>query len=682
MKNYSLEGLLRPAYELVSSGFLVCFCFLLIYHHALFLLQGKWVILAVLVYGFLALIRFWQGWCVIRYQRRLKQLPFYVINSKKIPQYIDKLFVGRGFLWTAIHTQRLRDLKQVQFEKYLKQSKYYNWARKLEILWKHTTFLSFISGYLSSTSRFNPWRPLPSLGGSTAIHGLELHEKNVTVALPERVGHALIVGTTRVGKTRLVELQLISDIRRKDSAVVVIDPKGDPDLLRRICKEAIEQGRQEDVIIFHLGYPEVSARYNPIGQFTRVTEVANRVANQLPSEGESATFREFAWRFVNIIANALIALGRRPNYKDLDKYILNIDPLLQDYCDRYLSDISPTWKKDIEREMQTIDEKALPFHLKSRSRWMIGLVRVIDQLKLDNVVLDGLKAIFNYDQTYFQKITASLSPLFSKLTTGKVAELISPNYKNPNDERPIFDWLHVVRGKKIVYVGLDALSDATVASAVGNSLFADLCSTIGQIYKFGVGEDISNINAEKSFYKINVYADEFNELAGDEFIPLSNKGGGAGLQLTVATQTISDIEARLGNAAKANQILGNFNTLYFLRVMDEMTAKRFTDKLPQKVQSQSLLQASSTSDQVSSSGFNTFTSQNEDRLVITESALLTADDLMQLPKGHAFCLLDGGKLWKLRIPLLEDDLQSIPQNVDDIIRMMRGLVGSDIGYRV
>lgn len=682
MKNYSLEGLLRPAYEWISSGFLVFFCFLLIYHHALFLLQRKWVILAVLVCGLLVLIRFWQGWCVIRYQHRLKQLPFYVINSKKIPQYIDKLFVGRGFLWTAIHTQRLRDLKQVQFEKYLKQSNSYYLARKVEVLWREKPFLSFISDYLASASRFNPWRPLPPFGGSTAIHGLELHEKNVTVALSERVGHALIVGTTRVGKTRLVELQLISDIRRKDSAVVVIDPKGDPDLLRRICKEAIEQGRQEDVIIFHLGYPEVSARYNPIGQFTRVTEVANRVANQLPSEGESATFREFAWRFVNIIANALIALGRRPNYKDLDKYILNIDPLLQDYCDRYLSDISSTWKRDIEREMQMIDEKALPFHLKSRSRWMIGLVRVVDQLKLDNVVLDGLKAIFNYDQTYFQKITASLSPLFSKLTTGKVAELISPNYKDPGDERPIFDWLHVIRGKKIVYVGLDALSDATVASAVGNSLFADLCSTIGQIYKFGVGEDISNINAEKSFYKINVYADEFNELAGDEFIPLSNKGGGAGLQLTVATQTISDIEARLGNAAKANQILGNFNTLYFLRVMDEMTAKRFTDKLPQKVQSQSLLQASSTSDQISASGFNTFTSQNEDRLVITESALLTADDLMQLPKGHAFCLLEGGKLWKLRIPLLEDDLHSIPHNVDDIIRMMRDLVGSNIGIRV
>jgi conjugative coupling factor TraD (SXT/TOL subfamily) len=639
MKSYPLEGLLRPAYEWVAGILISFFVVLLFTHGELFLLSGYWRIYVTLFFILLALLRFKEGWRVIAYQRHLKQLSYYDIHSKRIPQPVNQLFIGKGFQWTAQHTQRLRDLKQVRFEKYLKKGRNF--------------------------------RSLPALGGNSAIHGVEPKEKNVYLTLTERVGHTLIAGTTRVGKTKLLELKLISDIRRNDSAVVVIDPKGDPDLLRRLCIEAKSQGRADDVIIFHLGYPDVSARYNPIGQFTRVTEVANRVANQLPSQGESATFREFAWRFVNIIANALVALGRRPNYKDLDRYILNIDPLLRDYCDRYLTKISPNWKKDVDSVEATIDEKILPFHLRSRSRWMIALMRVIHKLKIDDVVLEGLTSIFNYDQTYFQKITASLSPLFSKLTTGKAAELLSPNYKDPNDERPIFDWLQVIRGKKVVYIGLDALSDAMVASAVGNSLFADLCSTVGQIYKFGVGEDITNRDAEKSFYKVNVYADEFNELAGDEFIPLSNKGGGAGLQLTVATQTISDIEARLGNRAKANQILGNFNSFIFLRVIDEPTAKFFTDKLPQKVQSQSLVQASSTSDQITPSGQQQFSSQHEDRILVTETAMLTPDDLMQLPKGHAFCLLDGGNLWKMRVPLIKDDLNSISDSVETIIQMMR-----------
>lgn len=54
---------------------------------------------------------------------------------------------------------------------------------------------------------------------------------------------------------------------------------------------------------------KISARYNAVGRFGRVSEVASRVVGQLSGEGNSAAFREFAWRFVNIVARALVALG-------------------------------------------------------------------------------------------------------------------------------------------------------------------------------------------------------------------------------------------------------------------------------------------------------------------------------------------------------------------------------------
>ena len=46
-------------------------------------------------------------------------------------------------------------------------------------------------------------------------------------------GHSLVLGTTRVGKTRLAELFVTQDIRRRNAAgehevVIVIDPKGMP----------------------------------------------------------------------------------------------------------------------------------------------------------------------------------------------------------------------------------------------------------------------------------------------------------------------------------------------------------------------------------------------------------------------------------------------------------------------
>ena len=43
-------------------------------------------------------------------------------------------------------------------------------------------------------------------------------------------------GTTRVGKTRLAELLIAQDIRRGE-VVIVFDPKGDVDLLRRVFAE-------------------------------------------------------------------------------------------------------------------------------------------------------------------------------------------------------------------------------------------------------------------------------------------------------------------------------------------------------------------------------------------------------------------------------------------------------------
>ncbi|WP_447444339.1 hypothetical protein [Pseudomonas aeruginosa] len=40
-----------------------------------------------------------------------------------------------------------------------------------------------------------------------------------------------------------------------------------------------------------------------------------------------------------------------------------------------------------------------------------------------------------------------------------------------------------------------------------------------------------------------------------------------------ATQTMSDIEAKIGSRAKAGQIIGNFNNLFMLRVRETATAE-------------------------------------------------------------------------------------------------------------
>ena len=384
-----------------------------------------------------------------------------------------------------------------------------------------------------------------------------------------------------VGKTRLAELLITQDIRRGD-VVIVFDPKGDADLLRRVYAEAKRAGRAQDFYLFHLGYPQVSARYNAIGSFSRITEVATRIANQLPSEGNSAAFKEFAWRFVNIIARALVALGRRPDYQQVRRYINDIEPLFVEYAREHLRcNGNVDWEKSVSEIAENTKERNLPAALRGRHPEAIALMRYLQEQDLDDPVLDGLVSAFKYDKTYFDKIVSSVGPLMEKLTTGKIAELISPDYLNAEDNRPIFEWLEVIRRKGIVYVGLDALTDTTVASAVGNSMFADLVSVAGYIYKHGIADAEDDPNQPPNTVPtISMHADEFNELIGEEFVPLLNKAGGAGFQVTAYTQTWSDVEARIGNRAKAGQVAGNFNTMIMLRVKELATAEMLTDQLP------------------------------------------------------------------------------------------------------
>jgi conjugal transfer pilus assembly protein TraD len=277
----------------------------------------------------------------------------------------------------------------------------------------------------------------------------------------------------------------------------------------------------------------------------------------------------------------------------------------------------------------------------------VTLVEYARRKQLYDPIAHALASTLNYEKSYFDKLVASLLPLMEKLTTGRTASLLSPDLDEANDWRPVFDWTSVINLRGIVYVGLDSLSDYEVAAAVGNSMFADLTSVAGSLYKFGAGRGLPGETAAR---RIAIHADEFNELIGDEFIPLLNKSGGAGFQVTAYTQTWSDVEARIGSQAKAGQIAGNFNTLIMMRVKEVATAELLTDQLPE-VRIVSTVVSSSVSDTNDPIDFADFASRNEDRITTESAPMLSPSDLVQLPKGQAFALIHGGQLHKIRMPL-------------------------------
>ncbi len=671
MSDHPIEALLRPPVEAWTAGTAaisagIC----LLAPWALFMTPGvSWA--AAGLFGALALYRGKQAWRIRRYQRSLRRLPRYVMGSKQIPVSDHYLFLGLGFRWDQRHTQRLNDAQRPDAQKYLAMPWHYQKIRALEYRYERARMLAWLWRYTSKDHWLNPLRPLPPVGGDPAIHAVGLLEGEgpVTLPLPERFGHTLVLGTTRVGKTREAELLITQDIRRGD-VTIVFDPKGDADLMRRCYSEAKRAGRLEQFHIFHLGYPHLSARYNPVGEFGRVTEVASRISGQLPDQGNSAAFREFAWRFSNVVARALLGLGRKPDYTLIARYVTHIEPLLVEYFHWWLDREGPQNWRDGVRTLEGNDGyfKSLPMALRGRDRHALALVGYTKENGLYDPVADGLRSAFEYDKTYFDKLTSNLLPLIEKLTSGEIGQLLAPDYDDADDDRPIIDWYKIIREGGIVYVGLDALSDAEVAAAVGNSMFADLTSIAGRIYKHGLDHGLPRMKMPTR--RVCIHADEFNELVGPEFVPLLNKAGGASFQVTVYTQTWADVEVRFGNKARASQVEGNLNNLIMLRVKSPETAEILTNQLKDtEIRLMTIMTAATDSSQPGS-GVE-FTSLTRDQITTQRVPLIHNSDLVSLPKGQAFCLINGGQLFKLRLPLPANEDDEMPEDLRAMAADMR-----------
>lgn len=664
-----IEAWLRPPIEIWSAATSAS-C-------GLVALDAPWVLMmppdlglvaALLAFGFAGL-RGKQAWRVWRYQYGLTRYKTTAVAPHKLPCIAGKLYLGEGFAWGQQHTQRRMDAARPEAQPYLAPGLLMTGAR-MTLRGLRRTPLKPLAAALTAPRWWNPLAEPPDLGGTPILHGVEPREVHVTLGQKHRPGHLLWLGTTRVGKTRGMELLVTQDIRDR-KVVIVIDPKGDAELMLRVYAEAARAGRMDHLYLFHLGYPDISARYNGIGNFARITEVANRTTNPLPSSGNSAAFKEFAWRFTNLVAQAQVALGQVPTYDLLLRDITDIEPLFLRYATHILRTQGPDdWELLLEKVQTQIEKRQItvPRALQDRSQHLVALVHVLKDLQLPDAVLQGLATAVRYERSFFEKIVASLGPFLEKLTTGPVGKLISPDYFDPSDTRPIFDWMQIIRQGGIVYVGLDALSDATVAAAVGNSMLADLVSVGGKLYKTGL--DPHHPEGKIVLPEVACHFDEVNEIAGPEFVPMVNKLGGSGFSITAYTQTIPDIEAKLGDAAKARQVLGNFNNIIMLRVKDPGTAEFFCSQLPE-VDVQHLMVVTGVSDTDGSTATD-FTSRNEDRLSTQRVPMVSPSDIMALPQGQAFALLEGNRLFKLRFPLPDPtNDRFVPPSLQDVANQMR-----------
>lgn len=153
----------------------------------------------------------------------------------------------------------------------------------------------------------------PMYPGSTAIgFGANMQDPPLTegiIVMPdsERGGHLGCMGTTRIGKTRLVESFVEQDIR-KGMSVVVVDPKGDLELFSKIVQVAAECGRLGDVMLLSPVFPDLSVALDPLADYYMEDELIHHVIAGI--ESKEVFFKNIAREVTQVIVAGLIRLIR------------------------------------------------------------------------------------------------------------------------------------------------------------------------------------------------------------------------------------------------------------------------------------------------------------------------------------------------------------------------------------
>lgn len=518
----------------------------------------------------------------------------------------DGIYLGKGWEWQPRHTKMCHDLFAKNKEDIPPIPK---WILKL----------------------YGKTAPHESFIGDARIHGMEQNEGNVYELLSAAEGHTLIVGTTGSGKTRLYEV-LVTQAIHSGAVVIVIDPKGDRDLANRMRKECKIAGRP--FLYFHPAFPSKSIRFNPLKNWNNISELASRIAQLL---GESDSFVEFSHLTIDRVNNGLVAIGIRPTLRNIMDYLQNgIDKMLETLLEKvFYETLGDGWEKKVAGQVQKNNGLTM---MEAKIALYTSEVRPFHR----NEVIDGLVSIKEHDKEHYGKLIVRVLPLMQMLTSGETGELLSPDHENLADERPIYDSEKIIEGNMVLYMGLDSLSNKQVGGAIGSIALADLAAVAGAIYNFGTKKDIY------------LFVDEANEAMNDQFIGILNKGRGAGFKGFFATQTIADIEARLGSKAKASQALGNANNVIALRLRDPDTAKFVTEMFGSTtIKSVSVSQSNRAE---SETHFMEFGGTVTRAMKSEEADLMPKEVLFRLPNLQFVAYTAGGRVSKGRIPIILDDI--------------------------
>ncbi len=582
----------RPAHELwACAAWLFCLVYFVYVSGA----GTVWAPLGVSLAGFatvMGLLRAHQAMRVLAVRASLSGRAMQVISTRRLGQLTpegDQVFLGFGFEWQPIHSQRLYELTKIDYREYA-------------------------------------YRPLQNFEGGT-----------------------LLVGTTQAGKGVALATMLTQSIRRGD-VVVFIDPKNSR-RLKRVVQRACEDYRDPDTFLeFHPAFPEKGVRLDFTFNWQKPTEIASRLQAIMPAD-KDGTFSAFGWDAVNVVVQGLVSLEDRPNLAKLIKYVAGgIEPVLEASLTHFFDrSLARGWRDS--PEMRRLLQDAARGQLKRpsdvTSPQLIAYVTYYEQHVAPNQherVIDDQIRVFRHNREHYQKITASLLPILSMLTSGDLGRSLSPDPFDLDDRRPIMNFEKIERGRHVLYMCLDSLPDPSVASAIGALALADMSARAGMRYNL----DIKG--------RITLVVDEVSNVINKPLIEILNKGAEGGVHAICAMQTLADLASRLGSEDAARMALGNLNNLFALRTKDRPT-QDFVVETFGKTGIHTLRVGRN---QGADTHLGDWSAGSSVQITESMEERIPADILGKLPNLQYFAQVSGGRLIKGRFPILDPDWDAAP----------------------
>ncbi len=254
----------------------------------------------------------------------------------------------------------------------------------------------------------------------------------------QRLMHTQVVGSTGTGKTESVLLPILAHDVAHGKGAIVLDGKGDLELLDRIHAIVKRQNRLDDFFFFSLSQPEKSNTYNPLYR-GNPTELKDKLVNSMAWSEEF--YRRMAEQAALTLFNALAAIEKTARFRELHSYLTDRralkklseeikDPVLKEDIDKMengfrdnqkflsglMADLFLTARSEFSDLLDTEEPEIDLLDLYENNRicyFALDLQKYADtSRRLGRMIIQDIRAVSSHIQTNIQAAKRHFFPVF------------------------------------------------------------------------------------------------------------------------------------------------------------------------------------------------------------------------------------------------------------------------------